>query len=198
MSKANSSYHHGDLKAALLSAAEAILKEQGFQALSLRTIAGKAGVSHMAPYAHFRNKSDLFQSIAAAGFNAMADRMEALDVALPPEERILAYGAQYIEFALANAPLYRLMLAQIQETGPDKAGSEAGHLSEELKQASKRPYDLLEREFSRLIKDKALRKIRTQGAWSMVHGMAALIIDGHLSLPDGMSVKTFLSKAAIH
>lgn len=198
MNKANSSYHHGDLKAALISAAETILKEHGLQALSLRTVAAQVGVSHMAPYAHFKNKTELFQAIAASGFKAMAQRMEQVPDSLSPEQRILAYGAQYIEFALANAPLYRLMLAQTQETGPDKVDKGAGHLSEELTLASRRPYDLLEREFSRLIKDKTLRRIRTQGAWAMVHGMAALIIDGHLSIPKGMSVNAFLAKAAMH
>ena len=190
-------YHHGDLKAALLQAAARLLKEKGIEALSLRTLAAEVGVSHMAPYAHFKNKTELFQSIAANGFNAMAQRMEQVDPQLSAEQRILAYGTAYIEFAIANAPLYRLMLAQTQVTGPEKASKKAPHMCEELKQASKRPHDLLEQAFAELIADKNLRTIRTQGAWSLVHGMAALLIDGHLSVPRGMSIKSFLAKATL-
>ena len=192
----SSRYHHGDLKAALISAATKILKEKGIEALSLRGLAAEVGVSHMAPYAHFKNKTELFQSIAAYGFSGLADKMEKVQGDLAPVERILAYGTAYIEYAIANAPLYRLMLSQTQDTGPRKAKG-ARHLSEELKAASQRPYDLLESEFALLIKDEELRKIRTQGAWSIVHGMAALIIDGHLTVPKGMPIKTFLAKATI-
>ncbi len=190
----HSRYHHGDLKAALISAAIHLLKEKGIEALSLRTLAAEVGVSHMAPYAHFKNKTELFQSIAAAGFRALAERMEAVPEELDASERILEYGTAYIEFAIANAPLYRMMLSQTQVTGPQKAQG-ATHLSDELKLASSYPYALLESEFARLINDDDLCAIRTQGAWSLVHGMAALIIDGHLTVPKGMPVKTFLAKA---
>ncbi len=191
-----SNYHHGDLKAALIAAAEKILKEKGIEALSLRTIAAEVGVSHMAPYAHFKNKSELFQSIAAAGYNAMADRMKEVGEDLSPPQRILAYGTAYIEFALANAPLYRLMLSQTQFTGPEKA-EKAAHLSNEVKESSKRPFDMLEAEFGKFIDDNSMRRIRAQGAWSLVHGMAALIIDGHLAVPKGMTIKSFLANASM-
>lgn len=189
-------YHHGDLKTALITEAEKILEEKGIEALSLRTLAAAVGVSHMAPYAHFKNKTELFQAIAASGFDAMSARMEKIDSDLSPEHKILNYGTAYIEFALANAPLYRLMLSQTQVTGPDKA-DKASHLSDELKRASKRPHDLLDNEFEKLIQDPLKRQVRTQGAWAMVHGMAALIIDGHMRVPEGMDIKTFLAQATL-
>lgn len=189
-------YHHGDLKSALIESGRKLLKNKGIEALSLRTLASDVGVSHMAPYAHFKNKSELFQAIAADGFNELAMRQEEVDVSLPANLLILEYGVQYIEFAIANAPLYRLMLSQTQILGPDTGESDQ-HLSQELRDASKRPFVLLRNAFSRLFDDKDVQNIRAQGAWSLVHGMSALMIDGHLVIPPGMSLKQYLGNASL-
>lgn len=190
-------YHHGDLKSALLQAALNLLEEQGIAALSLRTLASKVGVSHMAPYAHFKNKSELFQSISAYGFNTMADEMEKVDPDQTPAKLILAYGSEYIQFAINNAPLYRLMLAQTQVTGPESS-KEVEHMSAELKTASMRPYILLSDNFSKLIPhNKTQQGLRAQGAWALVHGLSSLLIDGHLQIPNGMSVQDYLLASAM-
>ena len=189
-------YHHGDLKAALIEAANTLLKEKGIEALSLRTLASMVGVSHMAPYAHFKNKSELFQAIAASGFNALAQRQAAVSMDQSPAQLILDYGSEYIEFAIDNAPLYRLMLSQTQVTGPQQDMSPNTHLSDDLKAASKRPYILLMNAFALISKDKDTQNVRAQGAWAMVHGIASLLIDGHLNIPKGMNIKTFLAKAS--
>lgn len=190
-------YHHGDLKAALISAAKKLLAEKGIEALSLRTIASEVGVSHMAPYAHFKNKTELFQAIAATGFKALAQRMENVDVQQDAKLLILDYGTQYIEFAIANAALYRLMLSQTQVMGPQNAEAGSQHMTQELRDASKRPYVLLVQAFGQLTQDKTTQNVQAQGAWSIVHGMAALMIDGHLTIPDGMDVKAFLAMASL-
>jgi AcrR family transcriptional regulator len=193
----SSRYHHGDLKAALIEAANTLLKEKGIEALSLRTLASMVGVSHMAPYAHFKNKTELFQAIAASGFNALAERQEAVNTDQSAAYLILDYGTQYIEFAIDNAPLYRLMLSQTQVTGPQQDTNTSHHLSDELKTASKRPYMLLMNAFALISKDKEAQNVRAQGAWAMVHGIASLLIDGHLNIPKGMSMKAFLAKASM-
>lgn len=150
----------------------------------------------MAPYAHFKNKSELFQAIAADGFNELANRQEEVDQSLPANLLILEYGVQYIEFAIANAPLYRLMLSQTQTLGPDVSDSDQ-HLSQELRDASKRPFILLLHAFSRIFDDENIQHIRAQGAWSLVHGMSALMVDGHLVVPEGMSLRKYLGTASI-
>lgn len=197
MSSSSRSYHHGDLKTALVASAERILNEKGIEALSLRTLAADVGVSHMAPYAHFKNKTELFQSIAAKGFNSLSLMLGQVDPEQKPEDLILIYGATYIEFALSNAPLYRLMLAQTQVTGPEKVSQSASHMSDELQQASKKPFALLRDAFSRIESDKKRQSIQAQGAWALVHGISSLLIDGHLHVPKGMSIKDFLSEAAL-
>lgn len=196
-------YHHGDLKASLIAAANTILLRDGADALSLRAIAAEVGVSHMAPYAHFKNKKELIKSIAEAGFISMAETMErvALDMkakkVMTPGELVLAYGASYLEFATANPQLYRLMLGQVETTG--RKNKKEDNLkdipSSSFIASSKKPFVLLREAFALRGDNDERVKAQALGAWSMVHGMAALIIEGHIQIPEGISFKRFLASA---
>src|SRR5262249_42865731 len=70
-------YHHGRLRAALLTEAERVLREDGIEALSLRELARRAGVSHAAPRRHFTDRQALLDALAEAGFTRLADEMHA-------------------------------------------------------------------------------------------------------------------------
>ena len=212
MTKKN--YHHGDLKEAIIASARTMLNEQGADALSLRAIAADVGVSHMAPYAHFKNKKELFQAIAASGFDELADNMlvSSQDL-IKAQDLILAYGVAYVEFAIDHPQLYRLMLGQVETGGrrTQKTQKEKGSdadidislsspmVSSELEASSKRTFLLLQEAFAKIYKKNDDMKVKAQalGAWSMVHGMAALIIEGHFSIPDTMTLKEFLSMAVV-
>jgi AcrR family transcriptional regulator len=199
-------YHHGDLKVSLIEAANTILLRDGADALSLRAIAAEVGVSHMAPYAHFKNKKELVRSIAEAGFLKMADTMEAVaeklksNKSLTPGELVLAYGASYLEFATENPQLYRLMLGQVETTGrktkKDEGEKSTTHaVNSPFMESSKKPFILLREAFALRGDDEQKVKAQALGAWSMVHGMAALIIEGHIQVPEGISFKHFLAAA---
>ena len=202
-------YHHGDLKVSLIEAANTILLRDGADALSLRAIAAEVGVSHMAPYAHFKNKKELIKSIAEAGFVQMADTMEAVTLelktkkTLTPGELVLAYGVRYLEFATANPQLYRLMLGQVETTGrKSKKNDIEANVSVDKDPAnclfiesSKKPFILLCEAFALRGDDDENVKAQALGAWSMVHGMAALIIEGHIQVPEGTHFKHFLAAA---
>lgn len=195
-------YHHGDLKTSLITAANAILLRDGADALSLRAIAAEVGVSHMAPYAHFKNKKELIKSIAEAGFVQMAETMEAVAVemkakkVLSPGELVLAYGASYLEFATENPQLYRLMLGQVETTGrKSKKDEVVEKANTDFINSSKKPFILLREAFALRGDNDDKVKAQALGAWSMVHGMAALIIEGHIQIPDGTSFKHFLAAA---
>ncbi|MCG8458048.1 MAG: TetR/AcrR family transcriptional regulator, partial [Holophagales bacterium] len=96
-------YHHGDLRAALVEAASSLLEIEGVAALSLRRVAREADVSHSAPYRHFRDKHELLEAVAAAGFRALEARLEAVVARFPddPRRQILeacrAYVAEVLE-----------------------------------------------------------------------------------------------------
>ncbi len=189
-------YHHGDLKKALVQAARDLLRTEGADALSLRAIAAAVGVSHMAPYTHFNSKKELLQAIAAAGFDELTERMlAAREKTTRSRDLALNYGIEYLEFALENPEFYRIMLSQVDPAGRTGTGGGGARrekekivLSRELKASSARPFKLLLGAFSNPRTSKKLAMARAIGAWSMVHGMAALIIDGHLVVPRGMRV----------
>lgn len=200
-------YHHGDLKVSLIEAANKILLRDGADALSLRAIAAEVGVSHMAPYAHFKNKKELIKSVAESGFVKMAETMETVafelkkDKSLTPGELVLAYGASYLEFATLNPQLYRLMLGQVETSGRKTKKDDieqavsADSVNSPFIESTKKPFILLREAFALRGDNDEKVKAQALGAWSMVHGMAALIIEGHIQVPKGTSFKHFLAAA---
>src|ERR1700709_2099096 len=95
-SGAKKSYHHGDLRDALIGAALEILEEGGLAALSLREAARRAGVSPMAPYRHFADKEALLAGVAAVGFERFADALRQGDTQPGAQEALIAQGAAFV------------------------------------------------------------------------------------------------------
>src|SRR5262245_4715846 len=102
--RAKKAYHHGDLRAALLQAGGNLLEKEGLDALSLREVARRAGVSHNAPYRHFPDRDRLLAALAEEGF-AELGRTLAEAGKRGPRER----GEAYVGFALAHPQRFRLM-----------------------------------------------------------------------------------------
>ncbi|MCF3136122.1 TetR/AcrR family transcriptional regulator [Streptomyces olivochromogenes] len=109
-------YHHGDLRSALLTAAERTLRDRGAGALSLRELAREIGVSHAAPGRHFKDKQALLDALAVAGYERLAKTLESADdPALPLEPRLSALAKAYVGFAVENAALLELMFTRKHE-----------------------------------------------------------------------------------
>ena len=104
-------YHHGDLRRALVEAALQLLAEGGTEALGLRELARRVGVSASAPYRHFRDKQALIQAVAAAGFEMFLEAVEGAKAGVAPEEQLGAMAEAYVHFALRYPRLYRLMFS---------------------------------------------------------------------------------------
>lgn len=156
----SASYHHGNLRAALIAAAEALLEKSGLEGVSLREAARVAGVSHNAPYRHFPSREALLAAVAAAGFARLAAAMDAAD----PGSR----GAcrAYLGFAAAHPALYRLMF------GPGL--SKDAH--PELRQAAGAAMRPL-----RAISAAGASREAAVGVWALLHGLAVLLADGQLA-----------------
>lgn len=153
-------YHHGDLRVALLRSASELLEKQGPEAIVLREVARQAGVSHNAPYRHFESREALLAALAAEGFSAFAARMAA---AAGPQ-----MGEAYVGFAMERPQLFRLMFGGVVKLGSD----------EQLARAAKGAYDGLVGAF-RARGDVADPEIAAAAAWSLVHGLSHLLLDGH-------------------
>jgi AcrR family transcriptional regulator len=169
-------YHHGDLRAALLAAAEAIVNREGVGGLTLRGVAREVGASHAAPKNHFDDLTGLLSELAAAGFNRFADRMEAAAARqADPQDKLNAIGRAYVEFALAEPGLFQLMFRgeRLDKTRPT------------LEKAMARGFEALTGSVAAVHEagPGAARKTRAHAAraWSMVHGFAILLLDDRLN-----------------
>src|SRR2546430_4327077 len=105
-------YHHGDLRAGLVRAAMELLEEGGETALSLRAIARGAGVSPAAPYRHYADREALVSAVAAVGYRQLAERLAAAHPAPSTPEQLASVGVAYVEFALAQPALFRMMFGE--------------------------------------------------------------------------------------
>ena len=176
-----STYHHGNLREALLQAAREVLIEHGIDGLSLRKVAALAGVSATAPYSHFRDKQALLGELAAEGFDELADAMErgAQEQEQPERDRLVGLAQGYVAFATGNPALFQLMF------GPAIGEVPA---SSSLATASARAYQLMESSVAEQIsepQDARQLGVAAAGAWSMVHGLSTLLNDGRLQAGKG-------------
>lgn len=171
-------YHHGELRPALLAAANGIICEAGMDALSMRRLADQVGVSRMAPYHHFKDKNDLLCAIAEMGF-ADQDRMihSVIDDIGPEDGARLFAGwvHAYIRFAHQNPETYDLMYG--------KEIWKRGEPTPALRQVSRASFRLWVDMVGKLQQQKVLPAthpaLRTaQACWATLHGLARLLNDG--------------------
>lgn len=173
-------YHHGDLRRALEQAALAIVTEEQDWAFSLREVARRAGVSHNAPYNHFADKNDLLAAVAAAGMEKLREKMQiAVSGIEDPAMALWASGQAYVRFGTSNPALYRLIFGPAIAAGGRRPGivEEAGARTRAVLEA------IIERgvrsgAFTIDINDTRGQTIAALTAWSAVHGLTLLIIDG--------------------
>jgi AcrR family transcriptional regulator len=170
-------YHHGDLKRALLETAEQMLQEDRHWQFTLREVARRAGVSHMAPYNHFQDKNALMAELAMIGFDRLRDALTAATPRKPRafREQFVDLGRAYVRFGEAHPNLYRLMFSQ--DVGRDT------HLNARALGA----FGVLLEMLDRGQKEGVLRRRRPQSqaaaCWAEVHGITMLVIDG-LFVPE--------------
>ncbi len=174
-------YHHGDLRQALIDAGVAIVSEEQNWNFSLREVARRAGVSHNAPYNHFAEKRDLLDAVAAVGFETLRqDMSNAMEGTADAAVAMLAIARAYVAFAAGNPALYRLMFGP-ELAGPDGVRPELAETSGAGAKA------ILQSVVARGVKDGSFAvgndrelssALAVLSAWSAVHGLSMLIIDG--------------------
>lgn len=178
MGRAKLTYHHGDLKGALISVATEMIAAEGQTGFSLRKIAQQVGVSQTALYRHFANKEELFAAIAEQGFLRLSEKSrQAFDTHSDLIERTIEVGMAYLDFAAENPNLYRLMFdSSIADNQRYTA------LADARRQAFK--YSALNSAALRRQRDPDVEpdslqvestKILSQ---ALIHGLASLMIEG--------------------
>jgi AcrR family transcriptional regulator len=177
-------YHHGDLRRALLDEALRTIQQDGVEALTLRTIGGKLGVSRTALYRHFADKRALLSAVATEGFRMLRERLvEAWSSGGVPG--LNAMGVAYIRFAMGNPSHYRVMFGGFVDYAPP---------DEELTREANAAFQALVDALRALQGDGVVRKDDplqlARFVWATVHGVSMLVIDGQLprqqALIDGL------------
>jgi len=173
-------YHHGDLRKALVEVGLRLLAERAVEGVSLREMARDVGVSATSVYRHFPDKAALMRALALEGLDRLAIAQQDAASGKSGTASFAATGRAYVRFALANPALFRLIFtssAQLQATGEIEAlrmlranaaaglpsGADAGQAE-----------------------TNALR------SWSLVHGLAMLMLDGQLPTDDQL-IETLIS-----
>ncbi|MDM0007073.1 TetR/AcrR family transcriptional regulator [Variovorax sp. J22G73] len=190
---ARSTYRHGDLRRALLDAGIELARDGGPDAVVLREATRRVGVVPNAAYRHFGSRQELLLAVRAEALAAAAGAMEKELAVLPCDQppadfaraQVRAIGTAYLGFAQAEPGLFRTAFVISDEgrgeLGPAKAGA-----------SGLDPFELLGKAIDRLVDagvlDPARRPNAEYLAWSAVHGLALLIIDGPLRGTDARAI----------
>ncbi|MBY9066211.1 TetR/AcrR family transcriptional regulator [Hyphomonas sp. WL0036] len=173
-------YHHGDLRSALIEEGMAEISMKSPEEISLREIARRAGVSATAVYRHFPDKAALLGALCEVGSERLnAAFEEAMKLTPGGREALNAMGRAYVRFALANPSLFRMMMTY---PSPGSAGDAGAPLWEaRLRMVSRSLEGILPKGAS-----AERRRIRQLQAWSIVHGLAMLMLDGQVPADDAV------------
>ncbi len=179
------SYHHGNLKEALVTTALDMVDLEGLQSITLRELTQRLGTSRSAIYRHFESKESLLQAVLFAGFELLNDAMTPILILKEKSvvERFKLMGKAYLEFAMAHPNIYRMLfgheLQEQREENCDKNNESQAtgfHVLVGL---------LVEGQQNGLFK-KEDPILQATVVWSMVHGIANLLIDGHLDIKENI------------
>jgi AcrR family transcriptional regulator len=186
---ARGTYRHGDLRRALLEVGIELARGGGPDAVVLREATRRVGVVPNAAYRHFADRQALLEAVCAAAQSAVAATMESELAALPPagdpadaaRARLRAVGTGYLRFAQAEPGLFRTAFSVPEHLRNAASPARAGN-------SGLTPFELLATVLDELVEADVLPRERRPGAeflaWSAVHGLALLVIDGPLRSLD--------------
>ena len=182
-------YHHGNLRQVLLEAAVELIAETGPRGFNLREVSRRAGVSHNAPYRHFRDRNDLLAAVAADGFDRLTRAMAGAGSRAGPLNRLRRSGLAYVDFAL-RWPQHFAAMFDVRWNRPDYPGCAA---------AAQRCFQIL----LGLVRDcQAANQMPASDperlayhAWSLVHGIAKLANAGQFPWRSKAEVLRFAGQA---
>lgn len=167
----NTSYHHGDLKTALMAYAMTQLENNGLESLSMREMAKAIDVSHTAAYRHFADKRALLEAVAVQGFEILRQACEQASGTVDrlPRERLLACGLAYVRFGLDNPKLLTHMFAAVAQ----------GDASQVLTGAGADLFAVLQNLVAQgqaqdQFRQEDVREL-SYACWAIVHGLAMLL-----------------------
>lgn len=190
-------YHHGDLKNALIQAGVEILAKEGVSGLSLRKVASHAGVSHSAPYSHFKDKQSLIAAITTESFRQLYDELRnAIAPFSNDPKRQLAEGAvAYAQFALDHTDMFKIMFSGVLEKEKEYPA-----YVEATRQTFGQVVEVIKACQDAGVLRPAPPEVMAVSIWGQVHGIVSLALEGQIShmVLDRHSVRELVSLAIEH
>jgi AcrR family transcriptional regulator len=183
MAASKTTYHHGDLRAALLDAALEVLEQDGATALSLRAVARRAGVSPAAPYRHYADREALVSAVAAVGYRDLAERLAAAHPAPSTPEQLADVAVAYVRFAIERPALFRIMFSEPCDRDNDERVAATAAVTLYLREIVARAFP------------DSNPEALAPAIWALVHGLAFLHLDGKLDATDPAAVDARVSAA---
>ena len=176
MTAAAKTYHHGDLRNALIVAAAELIEESGSLGFTMADAARRAGVSNAAPYRHFKDKEALLDAVGQLGFLGLSESARAARNAEPEGsiEAIIALGNNYISYVTQKAAFYDLMWGDIGARAFDSDQFDRNAAGFYVLSDAVRAYFEAENVSGVDVLDLAIK------LWAMVHGMSSIAMSGKL------------------
>jgi AcrR family transcriptional regulator len=174
----STTYHHGDLKNALIQAGVEILARDGLGGLSLRKVAKQAGVSHAAPYSHFADKQALIAAISTEGFKQLFNQIKTVTANYQndPENLLIETAWTYLQFALNEPDRFKLMFSSVLEK--EKEYPDFVEISQDNFRQLVEIVELCQQ--ANVLKAGESDLIALS-VWGTVHGFASLLLEGQIS-----------------
>lgn len=176
-SPSRATYHHGNLQSALEDAALSLLATQPAAKISLREVARIAGVSHNAPYNHFGDRAALLHALGVRAMRELLEAQErAVETEVDPVARVRALGTAYVTYAADHPQAFALVF--------DPEYCPPGEPDADMAPLIARNEELLGAEVAALVRQPGFEGrdpgALAAGMWATVHGMAVLVMLGHL------------------
>ena len=184
-SKKQNSYHHGNLKESLLTTALHMVESEGLDAITLRELTQRLGTSRSAVYRHFESKEALIKGVIEQGYARLDELFTPIfqDKSHSVEERFELMSRAYLEFAISHPNLYRLLFG---ERFREEREGICDYRDETQATGLYALIGLLLEAQEEVIVEKAEPMIQAATIWASVHGLASLLIDGHLMMSDNL------------
>ena len=186
------SYHHGDLKTAMIEAALQLVRKKGPRGFTLNEASRTAGVSVSAPYNHFKDKDALLIEIVLLGNRILGEELQAAaDTLDPPRDRLLAVYLAYVSFAERHPDLFAVMF----QSGIDKTPYP------EIQALTLKAFDVAAKLAAQIEPSQTSAEQLALAIWTMAHGFATLNVEGAIAgigIPEARISAEALARRLLH
>lgn len=185
--KGRKTYHHGDLRGALIEALRVLIERDGPDGFRIAEACRMAGVTTAAPYRHFKDRDAMLRAVALGGMERLATSMQEAAESHPggAPERVVELGRRYVSFARAEPGVFRLMFALSEHHDDDPELTAVGDRAQGI-------VETVVGDHLGLPRTEDAVRLRAHALWCFVHGLSFLSLDGKAEVQDARTEEALL------